>query len=84
MDILEKLPTMADDALVNLLANAERLEKAGTRVQRASAESLIPAIKAELAGRKAAKLERAAQTRRNASELRASRKKAQAASEHPA
>jgi hypothetical protein len=79
MDVLAGLPSLPDDALANLLANAERLEKTGTRGQRASAEHLLPAIKAELAERQAARLERAAQTRREASELRASRRKAQAA-----
>lgn len=66
MDVLEKLPTMADDALGNLRANAERLEKSGSPAQRASAASLLPAIKVEITARRDAKLERAAQARRDA------------------
>ena len=78
MDV-ERLPTLADDALGNLLANAERLERAGSPAQRASAGNLLPAVKAELANRRAAKLEQSAQKRRDASEVRASRRKAQPA-----
>jgi hypothetical protein len=74
MNVLEKLPGMTDEALGNLHANAERLEQAGSAAQRASAAGLLPAIKAELAGRQAAKQERAAEARRKASEARATRK----------
>lgn len=66
MDVLEKLPTMADDALGNLRANAERLEKSGSPAQRASAASLLPAIQGEITARRDAKLERQAQARRDA------------------
>ena len=79
MDVVERLPALADDALGNLLANAERLERAGSPAQRASAGTLLPAVKAELAKRRVAKLEQAAQKRREASELRAGRRKAQPA-----
>ena len=77
MDILAKIPTMPDDALGNLYANAERLQRAGSPGQRTEAAALLPALKAELSVRQAAKLERAAQTRREASALRASRREAQ-------
>lgn len=77
MNIVEKLPTLPDDALSTLCANAERLQRAGSPTQRASAAGLLPAIKVELAVRQAAKLERAAQARRDASKHRASRRKAQ-------
>ena len=76
MNVLEKLPALTDEALGNLHANAERLEQAGSPTQRASAAGLLPAIKAELEGRKAAKQERAAQARRGASEARATKRKA--------
>jgi hypothetical protein len=62
--LIEKIPAMADDALANLFANAERLEKEGTKAQRASAADLLPVISAELETRRAAKLDRAAQARR--------------------
>jgi hypothetical protein len=66
MDMLERIPTIADDALGNLHANALRLERTGTHAQRASAAALLPAIEAELAARKAAKAERQAEARRAA------------------
>ena len=71
MDILAKVPAMPDDALGNLHANAERLRRAGSPVQRAEAAALLPALEAELAARRAAKRERTAQARREASALRA-------------
>ncbi len=64
MNMVEKLPGMADDALKNLHANAVRLGEAGTAQQRASATALLPAIEAELSARKAAKQERLAEGRR--------------------
>jgi hypothetical protein len=76
MDVLGRLPALADYALSNLHANAERLERAGSPAQRALAADLLPAIKAELAGRRAAKLQRAAQARRDAVARRVSERKA--------
>jgi hypothetical protein len=64
MNMVDKLPAMADDALKNLHANAVRLGEAGTAQQRASATALLPAIEAELSARKAAKQERLAEGRR--------------------
>ncbi len=55
VDLRDRLPQMADDALTNLLNNARRLLETGSKVQKASAEMLLPAIEAELAGRKAQK-----------------------------
>ena len=71
MDVMDKLPTMADDALGNLRTNAERLERVGSAAQRASAASLLPAIKDEQSARKDAKLERQAQARRDAAPAKA-------------
>ena len=64
MSVLEMIPTMADDALGNLRANAARLERAGPSAQRAQAAQLLPVIQAELASRRQAKLERTAQKRK--------------------
>jgi hypothetical protein len=83
MDILAKVPAMPDDALGNLYANAERLVQTGSRLQRSQAADLIPALKAELSMRQAAKLERTAQARRGASALRAQQREA-AQAEAPA
>ena len=84
MDILAKVPAMPDDALGNLHANAERLRRAGSPVQRAEAAALLPALEAELAVRRAAKLGRAAQARREASALRAGRREARVEAPAPA
>lgn len=54
-DMLGRLPTLGDDQLTNLRANAERLGSNGTKAQQKSATELLPAIDAEIAARKAAK-----------------------------
>jgi hypothetical protein len=66
------IPTMADDALRNLHANAQRLETEGSTAQRAAATALLPAIEAELDSRKTA-----------AAAQRAERAKAQLAKRKP-
>lgn len=55
-NILTMLPTMADEQLKTLQANAERLETAGTAAQKKSAMALLPAIRAEITSRKEAAL----------------------------
>jgi hypothetical protein len=55
MDLATKLPTMDDNALATLHANAERLMQTGTSAQQSAAAALIPSIKTELAARSAAK-----------------------------
>ncbi|MDR3514519.1 MAG: hypothetical protein P4M00_01800 [Azospirillaceae bacterium] len=52
MDLLAKVPEMADDALTNLCANAKRLVQAGTARQQLAAQALLPAITAEMALRR--------------------------------
>jgi hypothetical protein len=54
-----KLPAMEDAALNVLHENAERLERMGTKSQQAAAAALMPAIEAEIAARRAAKLSQA-------------------------
>lgn len=69
MDLIAKLPDMADDGLANLRENAERLQKTGTSAQRSAAADLLPAIDAELENRqeaKRARLRAAAEARRAA------------------
>lgn len=53
-----KLPAMEDTALRVLHENAERLERTGTKTQKTAAAALMPAIEAELATRREAKLAR--------------------------
>lgn len=64
MNMMEKLPSLPDDALRTLHANALRLGEAGSPQQRASASALLPAIEAELSARKVAKQEKLAESRR--------------------
>jgi hypothetical protein len=54
-----KLPAMEDAALNVLHENAERLERMGAKSQQAAAAALMPAIEAEIAARRAAKLSQA-------------------------
>jgi hypothetical protein len=56
MDLAEKIPGMSDDALQTLASNARRLVTDGTAAQQNDARSLMPAIDAELATRRDAKL----------------------------
>lgn len=60
MDLVTKLPGMAEDALANLGANAERLAQTGTPKQKTAATAVLPAIQAEIASRRATKLEASA------------------------
>lgn len=59
MDLITKIPALEDTALAALHSNAERLEQTGTSAQKAAATALMPAIEAELATRRAAKVSRA-------------------------
>jgi hypothetical protein len=47
---------MSDDALANLRTNAKRLEQSGNPGQRSNAGALLPAIEAEIATRRLAKV----------------------------
>jgi len=51
-DLRDRVPTMADDALVSLRVNALRLKDSGNAIQRNSATQLLPVVEAELADRK--------------------------------
>lgn len=53
-DLRPMIPSMADDALRNLHANAQRLGMSGSTAQRAMASELLPLIEAELGTRKVA------------------------------
>jgi hypothetical protein len=59
MSLIEKIPSMSDAALGNLLANARHLVTAGGPKQQADAAELLPALEAAMAERKSAKLEAA-------------------------
>jgi len=67
MGLVEKLPTITDDALQTLATNAKRLvEGSGTPAQQSDARNLLPAIDAELASRRVAKLANLAKMRAEA------------------
>ncbi|MGE0723816.1 MAG: hypothetical protein AB7O45_05550 [Alphaproteobacteria bacterium] len=55
LEMVPKLPGFDDDALGVLHGNAERLQKVGSVSQRAAAAAILPAIRAEIAARLAAK-----------------------------
>ena len=63
MSLLEKIPTLDDVALKNLLDNARRLETSGSERQKMDAAELLPVLEATMAERRSAKLEAAAEKR---------------------
>ena len=76
MDLVEKVPQMTDDALQTLASNARRLVQAGTPAQQTAAQALLPAIDAELASRRTAKLATLAKARASALAARPAKRKA--------
>jgi hypothetical protein len=56
MSLIEKIPTLSDEEVVNLLDNARRLQATGDERQQAAAGELLPALEEAAAERKAAKL----------------------------
>jgi hypothetical protein len=66
MSLIEKIPTLSDEEVVNLLDNARRLQETGDERQQAAAAELLPALEEAAAERKAAKLA-SAQAKRAAS-----------------
>ncbi len=59
MTLLERIPTLSDEEVVNLLANARRLSEQGDAKQQAAAAELLPPLEDEAGKRKEARLERA-------------------------
>ena len=59
MSLLERIPTLSDEEVVNLLANAQRLAEQGDEKQKAAAMELLPALQSAADERKEARLERA-------------------------
>lgn len=56
MSLIEKIPTLSDEEVGNLLENARRLQATGDERQQAAAGELLPALEEAAAERKAAKL----------------------------
>ena len=44
MSLIEKIPTLSDEEVVNLLDNARRLQETGDERQQAAAAELLPAL----------------------------------------
>ena len=70
MNLIEKLPEMTDEGVLNLLANARRLGSSGTPEQQAASQEALPAIEAEAARRLESRREETAQKRARALEQR--------------
>jgi hypothetical protein len=59
MSLVERIPTLSDEEVVNLLAKAQRLAETGDDKQKAAAMELLPALREEADQRKNDRLERA-------------------------
>jgi hypothetical protein len=56
VSLIERIPTFSDEEVMNLLANARRLENAGDEKQRAQAAELIAPLEEAAAQRRADRL----------------------------
>ncbi len=65
MSLIEKIPNLSDEQVINMLANARRLSEEGDERQQAQAAELLPTLEAVAEERKAARLE-ATQAKRTA------------------
>ncbi len=70
MTIGERIPDLSDQELENLHANAVRLRKTGSAIQRQRAEELLPLVGAALDERNAARVAAQTQTRRTNAQAR--------------
>ena len=59
MSLLDRIPTLSDEEVVNLLANAQRLAEQGDEKQKAAAMELLPALQDEADQRYNERMERA-------------------------
>jgi hypothetical protein len=65
MTLVDKIPTLTDAEVINLLANARRLQETGDARQQAAAAELLPALE-EAAAQRQADRSAAAQVKRAA------------------
>jgi hypothetical protein len=65
MTLIEKIPTLTDEEVANLLANARRLKDAEDEKRRSAALEILPILEGAFAERRAARLA-AAQAKRAA------------------
>lgn len=59
MSLIERIPTLSDEEVVNLLANAQRLSEQGDEKQKAAAAELLEPLQIEADQRREARMERA-------------------------
>jgi hypothetical protein len=59
MSLVEKIPLLSDDEVVNLLENARRLSETGDDRQKTAAAELLPALEAAAEERRVERLARA-------------------------
>jgi hypothetical protein len=59
MTLLERIPALSDEEVINLLTNARRLSEQGDEKQQAAAAELLPTLEVEAEQRREARLERA-------------------------
>ena len=59
MTLIDRIPTLSDEEVVNLLTNARRLAELGPEKQQAAATELLPRLEEEAEARRQARLERA-------------------------
>ncbi|MET0271562.1 MAG: hypothetical protein ABW360_01085, partial [Phenylobacterium sp.] len=57
MSMIDKIPTMSDEDVINLLTNARRLQEVGDERQQAAAAELLPVLEEVAAERRAARQE---------------------------
>lgn len=63
MTLIERIPHLTDEEVVNMLGNARRLADVGEEKQRAQAAEILPALEEAAQSRRAARLEAAAARR---------------------
>ncbi|MGZ6049507.1 MAG: hypothetical protein ACXWKN_14015 [Phenylobacterium sp.] len=59
MSLIEKIPYLTDEEVMNLLANASRLADTGDERQQAAARDLLPALETAAEERRAERVARA-------------------------
>ncbi|WP_293906289.1 hypothetical protein [Phenylobacterium sp.] len=63
MSLLDRIPTLSDQEVSNLLVNARRLAERGDEKQQAAAAQLLPALEIADTERREARLDRAKEKR---------------------
>lgn len=70
MTLVDRIPTLSDEEVINLLANARRLADGGDEKQQTAAMQLLPKLEDEAEGRRRARLDLAKARRAAKRDLR--------------